>query len=289
MLYTLLDASQPLSYISGGQLYNSDGFLHPARNLDTNVLIAVLQGTLHIQQATRRYSVGPYEFTLLRAFRDHVGFQPTKGLLSYYWVHFTMDEQHAETVETSDVGQSIRLEQRNPCNTYMIPEYGVLNFSHRVLLLFSQMLDAAIRTPLPCTLMDYALRLMLLQLSYSLLNITKEDIYPAHINAIVDYIRNNYYQPLTVDAIARHFHYNPNYLSADFRRHTRIPMIRYIHRTRVEIAKNLLVNYGLRIKEIAFSCGYADEKYFMKIFRQTAGVTPSEYRHTFSRKKENQR
>lgn len=53
---------------------------------------------------------------------------------------------------------------------------------------------------------------------------------------------------------------------------------------RIKTAKTLLSNYGVTIKEAAFSCGFSDEKYFMKVFRELEGMTPTQYKNSFGRK-----
>jgi two-component system response regulator YesN len=32
------------------------------------------------------------------------------------------------------------------------------------------------------------------------------------------------------------------------------------------------------VKEVALRCGFADEKYFSRLFKNTYGITPEEYR-----------
>ena len=49
---------------------------------------------------------------------------------------------------------------------------------------------------------------------------------------------------------------------------------------RVEGAKLLLKEQPLPIKEVAYSCGFEDEKYFMRVFKNIVGITPSEYRNS---------
>lgn len=57
MLYCISDASFPMSYVSSGNLVSEGGFVHPRRILDTFVFILVQQGTLHITQGQKNYSV----------------------------------------------------------------------------------------------------------------------------------------------------------------------------------------------------------------------------------------
>lgn len=51
-----------------------------------------------------------------------------------------------------------------------------------------------------------------------------------------------------------------------------------MNRLRIEKAKNLLKETGLKISEISSRVGYSQTSYFGSIFRKFEGCTPKEYR-----------
>lgn len=51
-----------------------------------------------------------------------------------------------------------------------------------------------------------------------------------------------------------------------------------IIQSRISLAKYLLMTTALSIPSIAYKCGYEDDKYFMRQFRQITGSTPNAYR-----------
>lgn len=57
----------------------------------------------------------------------------------------------------------------------------------------------------------------------------------------------------------------------------------FINRARMHKACNLLVSTHSAVKEIAYSCGFADQNYFGKSFRATYGMSPSEYRQKYKK------
>ena len=92
---------------------------------------------------------------------------------------------------------------------------------------------------------------------------------------------------LSIPALARQFHYHPNYLSQIFRAETGMTMTRYLNAVRLEKAGTLLLNSDLHIDMIAAECGFNDEKYFMKALKRSYGVTPTEYRNVYFRLHDN--
>ena len=54
--------------------------------------------------------------------------------------------------------------------------------------------------------------------------------------------------------------------------------MRYLLNLRIRRAKELLWNEELEITEIAGMCGFQDENYFSRIFREETGRSPSQWR-----------
>ncbi|MTI30281.1 helix-turn-helix domain-containing protein, partial [Xanthovirga aplysinae] len=53
----------------------------------------------------------------------------------------------------------------------------------------------------------------------------------------------------------------------------------YIHKIRMNIAKNLLLESDKSAKEIAFETGYSSPQHFSKAFKKEFGVAPKSIRH----------
>lgn len=98
------------------------------------------------------------------------------------------------------------------------------------------------------------------------------------IREAVDYINNHLKNELTQKEVAEHVHLNPSYLSVLFKEHVKLTFSEYVTRRRIQRAKELLISTSLPINEIAEESGYKTAKYFIKIFRDLEGMTPSAYR-----------
>ena len=55
-------------------------------------------------------------------------------------------------------------------------------------------------------------------------------------------------------------------------------MMLQITALRMQKAIQLILSTPMRVSEIAQACGYADQKYFDKVFRKTTGNSPREFR-----------
>ncbi len=100
------------------------------------------------------------------------------------------------------------------------------------------------------------------------------------IRKICAYIRENYAdQQLSVNTVADEMHMLPNTLTKLFSRKSGMGMAQYIQKVRMEHAKLLLYEYSEKpIAEIAAMCGYAAPVTFTRVFKQSYGMTPGEYR-----------
>lgn len=295
MLYLLADSRFPMQFVSAGKLVNSGGFIHPRRKIETFVLICVLKGTLYITHGEKPHTVKKNEFILLFPDTLHYGTAPCQQPLSYYWTHFYVTDKNYHIYNKTALMRNQSLFNINANYTssiaienYLLPEYGQLSIEKRSHLLFSQLLDISKRENYNATWRcHYALSLLLLEAAneaYSSTHFASPKL-PVQITPIIEWIRSHYQEPLTVTALAEQFDYHPVYLTRMFKEHTGYPLISYINKTRLEIAKNLLCSTTTPVCIIAETCGFPDCKHFMKLFKKMEGATPSQYRNAFYEKK----
>ncbi len=95
---------------------------------------------------------------------------------------------------------------------------------------------------------------------------------------IKQYIKEHFMENITLQQLSDVFYLHPNYLSRLFKEKGGQRFIDYLTTVRVENAKELLANSSLKINDIGPMVGYETPKYFGKIFKETTGMTPREYR-----------
>ncbi|WP_010274627.1 response regulator [Paenibacillus senegalensis] len=98
------------------------------------------------------------------------------------------------------------------------------------------------------------------------------------VRKAADFMLSRMSEPLTIQKIADHVYLTPTYLCLLFKKETGCSIHDYLTEARMEQAKKLLQDRTLKLYEIAEQVGYADPKYFTKVFRKMFGCNPSDYR-----------
>jgi len=97
------------------------------------------------------------------------------------------------------------------------------------------------------------------------------------VEKVKAFIEQNYGHDISLLDIAKDAGMTTSYLCRLFKRELGITVNAYLTRVRVEHSKELL-KADEAISDIARLCGFSDQSYFTKVFRQTEGVTPLKYR-----------
>ncbi|WP_400246153.1 response regulator [Niallia sp. JL1B1071] len=93
-----------------------------------------------------------------------------------------------------------------------------------------------------------------------------------------DYMDKNYYKTISLEEVAEQIGISSYYLSKLFKERFQVTFIDYLTKTRLEKAKELLLDPNVPLKEIALNIGYKDPNYFSRVFKKETGMSPSEYR-----------
>ena len=286
MKYLLTQSKYPLEYLSSGILQSAPGFVHLKRTLKEFVFILVLKGTLPITQEDRAYLLKENQFILLFGDTHHYGHAPGPNHLSYYWVHFRIADPGYRICSDSDIPDEYtnhnllaHPEHFPQMNSIFLPEHGTVSGESRAIASFANLLNIAKSERHHRTWRcHYALSSLLLEITYDTLATKPCYNQNSQLDDIMEYIHSNYEKNLTVTHIAEHFNYSPTYLTKVIKTYTGYPLIIYINRTRIEAAKNLLLNSDATIQNIARMCGFENEKYFFRVFKKIEGISPSKYR-----------
>lgn len=108
-----------------------------------------------------------------------------------------------------------------------------------------------------------------------------EDISNYTIRRTIDYIRMHYQESISLEGAAAILDITPEYLSTLFNRVTGENFTVFLKKFRISHAKRLLKGTDRKIYEVAQDVGYADPKYFNRVFKEEEGVSPGEYRSLY--------
>jgi AraC-like DNA-binding protein/ligand-binding sensor protein len=92
------------------------------------------------------------------------------------------------------------------------------------------------------------------------------------------YIRDHSDDSMSLAAVAQVVNMSATYFSEKFKEMTGINFVEYVARTRVEKARNLLLNPNRRVSEVAFEVGFQSLSQFNRAFKKVVGEAPRDYR-----------
>lgn len=107
----------------------------------------------------------------------------------------------------------------------------------------------------------------------------KEENQPQDIiDQVISYINQYYMEDIGMSQIAEKVGVTPNYLSTLFRQKTGTTFMKYLTKSRMIRAKELLTETDLQVQQVANQVGYYSTRHFTKLFTEFAGCYPSEYK-----------
>lgn len=98
---------------------------------------------------------------------------------------------------------------------------------------------------------------------------------------VYNYIRENYFKPISLERISRIAHMSPFAFSRYFKKNCGAGFVEYLNRVRMNKACYLLRETEYPVNEIASECGFSSISNFNKQFRKTESLSPRDYRAQF--------
>ncbi|GAA3412972.1 helix-turn-helix domain-containing protein [Paenibacillus hodogayensis] len=99
----------------------------------------------------------------------------------------------------------------------------------------------------------------------------------------LDYIESRFAHSISLKELSTLSNISPFYFSRYFKKATGVTLTGYIHSTRINKAKQMLISEPFTITEIAEKTGFCDVHYFGRVFRAWTGVAPTTYRNEIAR------
>jgi AraC-like DNA-binding protein len=101
------------------------------------------------------------------------------------------------------------------------------------------------------------------------------------ISDVYNYIRENYFKPISLHIVAEIADMSPVGFSRYFKKNCGAGFVEYLNRVRTNKAAYLLRETDHQVQDIAMESGFGSISNFNKQFRKTEGISPKDYRAQF--------
>ena len=273
------NSATPFQYNFAGKFTAPNAeWMHLTRQLFDFELFVVTKGTLYISGNDTEYVLEKGQYLLMPPYTWQHGYKSSD--CSFYWLHFAPSSSY-DVVESNGIGSE------PDSISITIPEQGSLQSYERMVVLMKQLQDSERRYGIK-SLNNFNTSVILSELGaqcFSRQRYNNSDNSSQLYNDIADYITLNICSNLKVSDIADYFGYNEKYLTTYFKKWSKVSIKQFILQTKMEHAKAELSETNHSISQIGYNIGYADPHNFTNAFKKVTGLTPSDFRDSYSKRR----
>ena len=230
-------------------------------------LFAVAQGNLSFYLNDKKYPLKAGEFLIVNSNEVHAIHAATPNRtyvvqvpLALFEAYYTGDQfiwfSHQEKIHDKKVFQLVQ-------EMFLLQEEGKLGWELKAKSLFYELLYLFVtqyRKEEPQEELEKSSRQL------------------RQLGQITGYIKEHYWEDISLVYLAQKFGYSPAYLSRMFLKYAKINYKDYLHSVRLEYAKKDLEKTDKPIGELALDNGFPSSKAFSSLFKRQYGMLPNEYR-----------
>ncbi len=114
-----------------------------------------------------------------------------------------------------------------------------------------------------------------------LVDTSKDAQRPAWLDEVIRF--DEWVEAVPLQEIAKRCGVHPTHFSREFRRHVGTTPSDHRRRARVELASKLLLQTDRTLAQVAIACGFTDQSHLNRAFAIELGMSPGQYRRSFSR------
>lgn len=262
----------PLKAQNAGLFISRGAAMHPTRIIDSHELIFVKQGELDMWEDDQVFHLEAGQTLHLWPGRKHGSTKPMPLGLKFYWIHFEVEDE-GEQRSGNVFAPSIKVPQ--------VARIAQPERLERLLRVFLDDQETGVLHPYSANLLTM---LMLVEVAHAA---EERPENPDDLNVVATwahtYVRMNYDRLITTSKVAGALGYNADYLGRIYRQVYGCTLTEAIHRRRISVACDYLLDSNLTIEQIARKCGFTDPDYFRRIFRRYMQISPGDYRSEYSR------
>lgn len=124
---------------------------------------------------------------------------------------------------------------------------------------------------------------LIAKVRHQLEQLIEEYRFNSHVKTVLDMIRDEYQEDLTLKQVSERLFLNPVYLGQIIKKETGASFSELLNEERIKAAQGLLLSSDMSIEDICFHVGYNNVGYFYKIFKRIYQESPKSYREKLRR------
>jgi len=101
---------------------------------------------------------------------------------------------------------------------------------------------------------------------------------PKWVQIIKELLNAKWNQPVTLDELSLATSIHPVTISKYFSKYNHCTLGEYLRKLKIENSIPLIKDSTLSLTEIAYHCGFADQSHFIRVFKDTTGFLPKDFR-----------
>lgn len=247
--------------LCAGHYYCNSSYVVNRQSYNSYLMLYVRSGSAYYITEGHRHEVRADSFALIDCYLPHI--YGTSEDSELYWVHF---EGSAARELTEIISASGTVPRHLDRSRRAIMEISEKSESHG-----GRLEEAEMHRLITNLLMEFLITAELRSGSIDA------------IEEVRNYILDNPEKDLSLEQLAQRARLSPYHFLRQFRSVVGMTPHEYLIACRLNIAKFYLVTSSVSVKEIAFSCGFSCVSNFCTCFKQKIGMTPSEYRVSYTK------
>lgn len=266
----------------------NEGFVHPDRIMDINVLLYVEKGNFHIYEKdsdsdeVREYTIEEGCLLFLKSGCHHYGDIKCPDGTKWFFVHFYLPEVTHNSLLIEPLDYFLYPENslgKNNNRYYKLPKYVEIHDNHSLLSKFetltrmykSQRLESRLQ-------MNAFFCQILMDIYREGIQSRKKSGKEEKVEIMLQYLEGHKTEPFSSIALEEQMHLSFKHLNLLFKEVTGTTLQKHHNRLRLDFAAKLLRETNLDIASISSQVSYEEPFYFSNSFKKQFGLSPRDYR-----------
>lgn len=260
------------------QFVRMPGWMQPVEDDDDFMLLLVGKGILPISVDSHQMRIGPGGVVLIPPQAHVEGTAYITDQLTYFGVRFALRDWRR-----SDSDARI-LPDGQETDHFVLPLYEADINTDRMTVMMNQLRDIhSAHESGRSMYCDCFIAALLMEFAFQSRKEGEDAESLDHVvlQRVSEWIQANAFADISVTDIAEQFHYSPGWLSTVYKQEFGVGINAQIADIRIKRAEELLMSTSMSVAQVAETVGFNDAKYFMRVFKQRTGLTPTRYRTSF--------